>query len=445
MTGPAKIPTNNYVAHYDPAKAHHRAWLQAVLDRLAALEPGALQEGSELRDLWKAAVETKAPEAVLVSMIQATAVFTRAPSDQQLADLNGCLARFNINTPTRIRHFLAQVGHESGGLRWMLELASGDAYEGREDLGNTQAGDGPKFKGAGAIQLTGRYNYQRFADFIKDPAVMRGAAYVSDKYPFTSAGFWWHQNAMNAFVDQGASCRQVSAKVNGRDPANGLADREAYFARAVAAVPQSGRRPIELQQPTKPGAPSPAERRQWVTQVKALNLSQPDASTCQSACIAMAVGSKDIAGIRRKLTAKGEAGSPAVMAAVIRDYGRPYRYEGDASLAKCYEWLKAGEFLITHGWFTNSGHVICLDGLKDVGGRYALDVKDPWSEFNAKSWAYDIGSKFFDGFYSDLLIYATCVAGRSLASAKAVYNSGKVNTSEGGMWVHRFMSAPWKQ
>ncbi len=55
--------TSNYVSHYDPAKSHHRAWLQAVLDRLTALDPAALSEGSELRDLWKAAVETKAPQA----------------------------------------------------------------------------------------------------------------------------------------------------------------------------------------------------------------------------------------------------------------------------------------------------------------------------------------------------------------------------------------------
>ena len=57
------VPTSNYVSHYDPAKSHHRAWLQAVLDRLLALDPAALVEGSELRDLWKAAVETKAPKA----------------------------------------------------------------------------------------------------------------------------------------------------------------------------------------------------------------------------------------------------------------------------------------------------------------------------------------------------------------------------------------------
>jgi hypothetical protein len=57
----AAVPTRDYVSHYDPAKSHHRAWLQAVLDRLVALDPAALSEGSELRDLWKAAVETKTP------------------------------------------------------------------------------------------------------------------------------------------------------------------------------------------------------------------------------------------------------------------------------------------------------------------------------------------------------------------------------------------------
>ena len=64
-TKPSKplVPTSNYVSHYDPAKSHHRAWLQAVLDRLVALDPAALAEGSELRDLWKTAVATKAPEA----------------------------------------------------------------------------------------------------------------------------------------------------------------------------------------------------------------------------------------------------------------------------------------------------------------------------------------------------------------------------------------------
>jgi putative chitinase len=205
----------------------------------AAWERATTEQRQEFTELWRAegSPAAPAPATELVTMAQATAVFTRAPSASQLADLNDCLRRFAINTPQRIRHFLAQVGHESGGLRWLLELASGDAYEGRKDLGNTRSGDGRRFKGAGAIQLTGGFNYQRFADFIGDPDVMTGAPYVANRYPFSSAGFWWRDNKINALIDGGATCRRVSARVNGRDPANGLADREAYFARAVAAIP----------------------------------------------------------------------------------------------------------------------------------------------------------------------------------------------------------------
>lgn len=221
----------DHVRHSDLSLSHHLAFWEAAQ---AFLPPGWLDDDGDGRVLWLSAVPPKPRE--LVTMAQATAVFTREPSSAQLADLNACLERFSINTAQRIRHFLAQVGHESGGLRWMLELATGDAYEGRQDLGNTQAGDGRRFKGAGAIQLTGRYNYQRFADFIKDQRVMEGCGYVSTVYPFTSAGFWWHLNGINALVDQGATCRQISARVNGRDPANGLADRESYFSRAVAHI-----------------------------------------------------------------------------------------------------------------------------------------------------------------------------------------------------------------
>ena len=258
---------------------HQLAALGRLDERLRD-HPDILQE---FTDGWRAqgSPAAPAPPAELVTMAQAAAVFTRSPSASQLADLNSCLRRFSINTPARIRHFLAQVGHESGGLRWMLELASGDAYEGRQDLGNTRTGDGRRFRGAGAIQLTGRYNYQRFADYIKDPDVMDGASYVSIRYPFTSAGFWWHLNAINAFVDQGASCRQVSAKVNGRDPANGLADREAYFARAVAAISQAGRPVVELQQQGGHGNPLQVP---WYAQMDSADRAQAARMCFSSSC-----------------------------------------------------------------------------------------------------------------------------------------------------------------
>ncbi|MEB3354199.1 MAG: lysozyme [Cyanobacteriota bacterium] len=196
----------------------------------------------------------------------------------------------------------------------------------------------------------------------------------------------------------------------------------------------------------QPVQQAPQGRKEWVTAIKALNLSQPDASTCQAACIGMAVGDKDVMGIRRRLLAEGgkvgqPAGSPAVMAAVIRQYGQPYRYEGNACLAEVYDWLMAGEFLITHGWFTGSGHVICLDGLRLAGpGVHELDVKDPWSEFDAPAWRYSSQSRFYDGFYSERCIYAACVAGASNDDARRIYQgNAKVDHSQRGMWVHRFL------
>lgn len=170
----------------------------------------------------------------LVNAAQGRQIFGQPISAEQLADLNACLHRFEINTPARLCHFLAQIAHESGGLRWLEELADGSAYEGRRDLGNVKPGDGPRFKGAGAIQLTGRANYERLSVFLADPSVMEGCHYVARRYPFTSAGFWWHNNGLNAEVDRGASCRRISRLVNGIDPARGLAEREAYYAKACA-------------------------------------------------------------------------------------------------------------------------------------------------------------------------------------------------------------------
>jgi predicted chitinase len=163
--------------------------------------------------------------------------FSNTITDTQLSDLNSCLITYGIDkTKARLNHFLAQIAHESGGLQWMAELASGADYEWRLDLGNTKEGDGRKYKGAGAIQLTGRANYQDFANYLKksgqeDPRVMEGWTYVSQVYPFTSAGFWWLNNNMNALVDKGATVKEVTRRVNGGY--NGLDDRVQYYFKAV--------------------------------------------------------------------------------------------------------------------------------------------------------------------------------------------------------------------
>jgi predicted chitinase/tetratricopeptide (TPR) repeat protein len=182
----------------------------------------------------------------LVTRQQAESVYGRKMSDKQFNDLNSCLQRFEINTVPRIRHFLSQTAHESGGLRWMEEIASGSAYEGRPDLGNTSPGDGRKYKGAGVIQLTGRHNYQKFADFIKDQKVMQGHSYVAQVYPFTSAGFWWKNNNMNALCDRGGTVKEVTKRVNGGY--NGLSDRQRYYDKACQVIKQLPSTPLHTEE-----------------------------------------------------------------------------------------------------------------------------------------------------------------------------------------------------
>lgn len=79
--------------------------------------------------------------------------------------LNRAMERCQINTPAHQAAFLAQIGHESGQLKWVKEIwgptPAQSCYEGRKDLGNTEPGDGRQFFGRGLIQVTGRENYRR--------------------------------------------------------------------------------------------------------------------------------------------------------------------------------------------------------------------------------------------------------------------------------------------
>jgi putative chitinase len=154
---------------------------------------------------------------------------------QTLDGLNQTLEKFQINTPSRLRHFLSQTAHESGNGLWTEELATGEAYEGRLDLGNTQPGDGKKFKGAGYIQVTGRDNYRRLSLALKDPRIIElGASFVSQHLPWTATGWWWKANEMNELCDTNPTVRAVTLRVNGGT--TGLASREAAYRRCVEVI-----------------------------------------------------------------------------------------------------------------------------------------------------------------------------------------------------------------
>jgi putative chitinase len=137
-----------------------------------------------------------------------------------------------INTPMRMAHFLAQLGHESGELLYSEEIASGEAYEGRTDLGNTEPGDGPRFKGRGLIQLTGRANYRSYGvargmDFTADAAA---TLLSTDPLRAVDVSCWfWTVHNLNTIAD-GDNVEAVTRVVNGG--LRGLADRKAKLARA---------------------------------------------------------------------------------------------------------------------------------------------------------------------------------------------------------------------
>jgi predicted chitinase len=136
---------------------------------------------------------------------------------------------FDINTRRRAAMFIAQVAHESGGFRYREEIASGAAYEGRRDLGNTHPGDGVRFKGRTYIQITGRTNYA--ADQPRARRRLRRAPRQARRarYAAKGAAWWWKTHGCNQLADTGDFVA-LTRRINGGT--NGLADRQAYYRRA---------------------------------------------------------------------------------------------------------------------------------------------------------------------------------------------------------------------
>lgn len=136
----------------------------------------------------------------------------------------------------RVAMFLAQIGHETGNLKYKNEIwgptAAQSRYEGRKDLGNTQPGDGYKFRGRGLIQITGRSNYEQFKnatgiDCVSNPDIITSDPYYSAK----TAGWFWKTRNLNA---KSNDITAATKKINGGT--NGIADRERKWAAAKSIL-----------------------------------------------------------------------------------------------------------------------------------------------------------------------------------------------------------------
>lgn len=164
-------------------------------------------------------------------------IFPQTPSStisRFVEPLNTTMEYYAINTLLRQAAFIAQIGHESGGLRYKEEIASGKAYDtGKKAiaLGNTPEadGDGQKYKGRGLIQITGKANYMAFAQdfaFTLDEAI----EYLkTDLGAAMSAGWYWNKKNLNSLADE-EKFETITRRINGG--LNGYEERKKLYARA---------------------------------------------------------------------------------------------------------------------------------------------------------------------------------------------------------------------
>lgn len=149
--------------------------------------------------------------------------------------LNAALTEASVDTPWRVAAFVAQLAHESGELRYFEELASGTAYEGRKDLGNTEPGDGKRFKGRGPIQLTGRSNYRAAGAELALPLEAVPEMAASPEHGFRIAAWYWKKHGLNERADAGPlAFDSITRRINGG--LNGKVDRDRFYARAMQAL-----------------------------------------------------------------------------------------------------------------------------------------------------------------------------------------------------------------
>ena len=180
-----------------------------------------------------------APADGIIGAGTLTALFARMGAQKPIAEELGLAANVHFRTygildsGLRLAHFMGQCGHESGGFRYMEEIASGAAYEGRADLGNTQPGDGRRFKGRGPIQLTGRANYRRVGRMIGIDLERHPEIVSHPSIGLLVGCVYWSDRKLNAKADADDLLGLTKA-INGGT--NGLEDRRRRTAQAKELI-----------------------------------------------------------------------------------------------------------------------------------------------------------------------------------------------------------------
>ena len=151
--------------------------------------------------------------------------------------LNTAMNHYQIVGLKRVAAFIAQIGHESGQLKYVKEIwgptKAQTRYEGRADLGNTVAGDGSKYRGRGLIQITGRANYAECGEALALDLINHPELLEKPQHACMSAAWFWASRALNTLADAG-KFDTTTRRINGGQ--NGAADRQALYARALKVL-----------------------------------------------------------------------------------------------------------------------------------------------------------------------------------------------------------------
>jgi putative chitinase len=168
----------------------------------------------------------------LVTTAQLLQLCPRA--NKQLAQLlpeslSHWLAQYDIDTPNRVRAFMAQAAHETDGFRTLREYASGQAYEGRADLGNDKPGDGRRYKGRGIFQLTGRANYRLYGQLLHLALEAQPDMAAQPDVSVQIACMYWQRKNLSHWANNG-DLTAITRAINGG--LNGLTDRQRLYSLA---------------------------------------------------------------------------------------------------------------------------------------------------------------------------------------------------------------------
>ena len=151
--------------------------------------------------------------------------------------LNTAMNHYQIVGFKRVAAFIAQIGHESGQLKYVKEIwgptKAQAKYEGRADLGNTVKSDGSRYRGRGLIQITGRANYVACGEALGLDLINHPELLEKPQHACMSAAWFWASRGLNTLADAG-SFSKITSRINGGQ--NGSADRQALYAKAMKVL-----------------------------------------------------------------------------------------------------------------------------------------------------------------------------------------------------------------